>query len=370
MASSFDLGLTRRSLIAGAAAAATSPFISKFDALAQSELEDRVEKILNGMTLGEKVGQLFIFQAVGNGMSKWYETHLKEIKPGGVLFEAANFGPANTVGPFVTAIHGTNPELPPLIALDQEGGPVSRLAGDPAPGAIELAKKDDTTVRHLARLRGEFLNSFGFDMNFAPVADIAYASNSSMIGRSFGKDPHEVARKVAAIVSGSRHGRIGGAVKHFPGHGRAAEDSHVTLPKIDISFSDWMKSDALPFKYAIDEKVEMVMIGHLLFPQWDNQPASISKAAVNVLRSKLGFKGVIVTDDLGMGALAGRDPFDVQDQAVQAGIDAFVWVTCSAPQADLVRHLIHRVEKGKVSERRIDASVRRMLRLKVQRFSL
>jgi beta-N-acetylhexosaminidase len=370
MASSFDSSLTRRSLLAGASAAVAAPFASRLDALAQSDLEDRVGTILKGMTLGEKVGQLFIFQAVGNGMSKWFETHLKELKPGGVLFEAPNFGPANTVGPFVSAIHGTNPDIPPLIALDQEGGPVSRLAGDPAPGAIELAKKDDTTVRKLARERGEFLNSFGFDINFAPVADVAYAANSSMIDRSFGNDPHEVARKVAAIVSGSRHGRIAGAVKHFPGHGRAVEDSHVTLPKIDISFNDWMKSDALPFKYAVDQKVEMVMVGHLLFPQWDDQPTSISKAAVNVLRSKLGYKGVIVTDDLGMGALAGRDPFDIQDQAVDAGVDAFVWVTCTAPQSDLVRHLIHRVEKGKIPEKRIDASVKRMLRIKVQRFSL
>jgi beta-N-acetylhexosaminidase len=370
MTSSRILGLTRRSLLAGAAAAATAPFASKLDALAQSELDDRVENILKGMTLGEKVGQLFIFQAVGNGMSKWYEMHLKEIKPGGVLFETPNFGPANTVGPFVSAIHGINPDLPPLIALDQEGGPVSRLAGDPAPGAIELAKKDDTTVRHLARLRGEFLNSFGFDINFAPVADIAYAANSSMIARSFGNDPHEVARKVAAIVSGSRNGRIAGAVKHFPGHGRAAEDSHVTLPKVDISYSDWIKSDALPFKYAVDQRVEMVMIGHLLFPQWDDQPASISNAAVNVLRSKLGFKGVIVTDDLGMGALAGRDPFDIVDQAIAAGVDALTWATGTVPQADLVRHLIHRVEKGKVPEKRVDASVRRMLRLKVARFGL
>jgi beta-N-acetylhexosaminidase len=364
------LGLTRRSLLTGAAAAASAPIFSKLDALAQSELEERVEKILKGMTLGEKVGQLFIFQAVGNGMSKWYEMHLKEIKPGGVLFETANFGPANTVGPFVSAIHGTNPELPPLVALDQEGGPVSRLPGDPAPGALELATKDDATVRKLARMRGEFLTSYGFDINFAPVADIAYAANSSMIARSFGKDPHEVARKVAAIVSGSRNGRIAGAVKHFPGHGRAAEDSHFTLPKIDISYSDWIKSDALPFKYAIDQRVEMVMIGHLLFPQWDDQPASISKAAVNVLRSKLGFKGVIVTDDLGMGALAGRDPFDLVDQAIAAGIDALTWATGTTPQADLVKHLIQRVERGNVTEKRIDASVKRMLRIKVQRFSL
>jgi beta-N-acetylhexosaminidase len=112
------------------------------------------------------------------------------------------------------------------------------------------------------------------------------------------------------------------------------------------------------------------MIGHLLFPQWDDQPASISKAAVNVLRSKLGFKGVIVTDDLGMGALAGRDPFDLVDQAVGAGIDALTWATGTTPQADLVKHLIQRVERGKVTEKRIDASVKRMLRIKVQRFSL
>jgi beta-N-acetylhexosaminidase len=370
MASSFDLSLNRRSLLVGAASAAAAPFVTKLDAAAQSRLEQRVSHLLNHMSLHDKIGQLFMFSVVGNGMSKWLEVHLKEIKPGGILFETPNFGPADTVRPFTDAIHGTNPDLPPLIAIDQEGGPVTRLAGDPAPGAAQLGLDSDTIVRRLARERAQFLTGFGFDINFAPVADIAYNASSYMSGRSFGNDPSMVADKVAAVVSGSRKGRMAGAAKHFPGHGRAAEDSHFSLPIIDISRNDWLKTDALPFKSAIKQQVEMVMLGHLLLPQWDESPASLSKVAVDVLRNDLGYNGVVITDDLGMGALAAMDSFAILDKAVAAGVDIFLWENARVPHADLVKHLQHRVEKGQISQKRIDESVRRVLRLKVQRFSL
>ncbi|MFL5759926.1 MAG: glycoside hydrolase family 3 N-terminal domain-containing protein [Thermomicrobiales bacterium] len=370
MTAPIDLSLTRRSLLAGAAAAAASPFLHRLDAAAQSALELRVSHILNHMSLHDKIGQLFMVSVIGNGMSEWQEVHLKEIKPGGILFETPNIGPADTVRPFTDAIHGTNRALPPLIAIDQEGGPVTRLAGDPSPGAAVLGQDSDTIVRRLARERAHFLGGYGFDINFAPVADIAYNASSYMIGRSFGNDPRVVAEKVAAVVSGSRKGRMAGAAKHFPGHGRAVEDSHFTMPVIDISRKDWLKTDALPFKSAIKQKVEMVMLGHLLLPQWDDVPASLSKVAIDILRTDLGYNGVVITDDLGMGALATMDSFDILDKAVAAGVDVFLWENARVPHADLVKHLQHRVEKGKVSEKRINASVRRMLRLKVQHFSL
>jgi beta-N-acetylhexosaminidase len=370
MASSVDLSLTRRSLLAGAAAAAASPFLTKIEASAQTSREERVSHILSQMSLHDKIGQLFMLSVIGNGMSKWLETHLKEIKPGGVLFETPNIGPADTVRPFTDAIHGTNPHLPLLIAIDQEGGPVTRLADDPSPGAAVLGLDSDSKVRTLARERAKFLTDFGFDINFAPVADIAYSANSYMSGRAFGNDPRKVAEKVAAVVTGSREGRVAGAAKHFPGHGRAAEDSHVTMPTIDISRKEWLKTDALPFKSAIKQQVEMVMLGHLLLPQWDKEPASLSKVAINILRKDLGYDGVVITDDLGMGALSYLDPFDILDKAVAAGVDIFLWENARAPHADLVKHLFNRVQKGEVSEKRIDASVRRLLRLKVRHFSL
>lgn len=222
----------------------------------------------------------------------------------------------------------------------------------------------------MAKERAKFLAQFGFDINFAPVADVAFRPDSAMASRSFGSDPRLVADKVQAVVRGSRSGRVVGAAKHFPGHGRTSVDSHQAIPVVDISRKDWLASDALPFASAIKAGVEMIMMGHLAYTQWDTRMTSLSPVAVKALRKDLGFRGIIVTDDLGMGALAAMDPFQILDQAAAAGIDMFLYASPPAPWADLVAHLQHRVESGHLSEKRIDASVRRIATLKFRHFEL
>jgi beta-N-acetylhexosaminidase len=161
-----------------------------------------------------------------------------------------------------------------------------------------------------------------------------------------------------------------GAAKHFPGHGRTPVDSHFAIPEIDISKKEWLRSDGLPFQAAIKAGVEMVMVGHLRFPQWDSAPASLSKAAVRTLRQDLGCHGIIVTDDLGMGALRGVDPFEAIDRALRAGVDLLLYASYPAPIRDLVSYVRHQVKRGELSETRIEASVRRILRLKIVHFGL
>jgi beta-N-acetylhexosaminidase len=282
-----------------------------------------------------------------------------------VILVGANFGTPDEVRGLVAAIHATNPRLPPLVALDQEGGLVSRIADDPAPAALTMGALPPAEIAALARARAETLASYGFDVNFAPVADVAFAADSFMAGRAFGPTPEAVAEDVAAYVAGVEGTGVAHCVKHFPGHGRVAIDSHEALPRLDVAPAVWWNEDALPFRFAVDAGVPMVMLGHLAMPAWDDLPASLSSGAVRVLRDDLGFGGVIVSDDLGMGALAAWQPFEIVDLAVAAGVDLLVYVIAAMAPEALVAHLVARMEGDERVAERVASSVARLLRLQL-----
>lgn len=361
--------VTRRQVLAAAALTVGSTVLSPVPVSAGKE-EELVSDILRSLSIEKRVAQMFIFQAQGVQMSSPFLEMLHQVKPGAVVFVSPNIGTTSQIVDFVEAIHRSNPKLAPLVAIDQEGGDVIRLPNDPSPGAMVLGLLPDAEVRAKAKERGRFLATYGFDVNFAPVADVAFASSSSMYLRSFGNDPHAVAKKVAAVVHGSRAVGVMGAAKHFPGHGRTSTDSHRAIPTVEISKRDWKRSDALPFKSAIESGVEMIMAGHLRYSKWDEAPASLSKVAVNVLRHDLGYNGVIVTDDLSMGALGGIDPIGVLDRAIDAGMDMLLFTATALPPLKLIEHVASRVHAEDVARKRIDASVRRILRTKIRHFGL
>jgi beta-N-acetylhexosaminidase len=358
----------RRTLLKGASVLAGAAALGRSTTLAAEKSTNAVDRVMNEMSLTEKIGQMFVIQAADAVMPGWFANSLTTIQPGGVLFVQPNIGSPDQIATYISAIHDSGNHLPPFVAVDQEGGPVTRVPGDPVGGASSMAALPDAHVQKLARERAAFLESFGFNANFAPVADVAYTSRSTMYYRAFGSNPKSVAAKIAAVVEGSRDGGIGSAAKHFPGHGRTDVDSHFGLPAIDVSFEEWMQSDALPFAAAIEEGVEMIMLGHLVYTQWDTVPASISKVAVSHLREDLGFQGVAITDDLGMGALGGYSSYDLADKAIEAGIDLLMWTSAGVAFTDLVTHIQDRVQKGTVSEDRIDESVRRILLMKTNWF--
>ena len=360
-------GHTRRWLVGGTIGAALqaalpSGRIARVGALVPAD--DDVVAALDRLSLPEKAAQLLMIPAEGTTMTAGFRQRLAAERPGGVILVGANFGSPAEVREFVAAIRATNPEIAPLVALDQEGGPVSRLPDDPAPGAVALGRLPDLEVRDLARARAELIADYGFDINFAPVADVAYDPASSMADRAFGADPAFVATKVRTVVSGVTGTGVHHTVKHFPGHGRATLDSHDALPTIDLSREEWRASDALPFRAAVEAGVELVMLGHLRYPRWDEAPASLSAVAVEVLRSELGFAGVVVSDDLGMAALAAIDPLAVVDRAIAAGVDLLLYVILPVPSRELIAHIVGRVETGAIPVERIDASVGRLLRLR------
>ena len=329
--------------------------------------ESEVDALVAAMTPRERAARMFIFPISGTVLSAQDEAWLRALKPAGVILVGGNFGSPEEVRALVAAIHATNPELPPLVALDQEGGIVSRIADDPAPDAPTMGQLSTAEISALARARAETLAAYGFDVNFAPVADVAFSMDSFMAGRAFGDDPAVVARDVAAYLAGVAGTGVLHGVKHFPGHGRVAVDSHEALPVLDVAAAIWWEEDALPFRVAVEAGVPIVMLGHLVMPGWDELPASLSAESVRVLREDLGFTGVIVSDDLGMGALAAWTPFQIVDLAVAAGDDLLLFVVMAAEPAALVDHLAEMIERGDVPAERVAASVGRLLRMQLSR---
>ena len=362
-----DLRIGRRALLAGTAAAAVGLTRSERRARA-AKIADQALEIVKGMSFEERIAQFFFLEVQGVEMSDGYRRLLEKIRPGGVLYVMPNIGTNDQVARFSDAIHATNDRIAPLIAIDQEGGPVTRLADDPVPGAVALGTLADAEVLELQASRARFLAGFGVDINFAPVADIAYRTDSSMLDRSFGSDPRQVARKVSATVKGSRAGGVIGAAKHFPGHGRTSVDSHALVPEIDTPWERWLETDALPFRAAIQQGVEMVMLGHLRYQRIDGRPMSISRVAVRALREDLGFERLIVTDDLGMGALAEYDPMDVIDLAIDAGIDILLYAKPPASWDVLIRHVEGQVRRGVLSRTDVNLRARRVVELKLRHF--
>ncbi len=358
----------RRTLLKGSTALAGMAALGQTSAHAAEKSTNAVDRVMANMTLTEKIGQMFVIQAADAVMPTWFANSLQTVQPGGVLFVQPNIGSPDQISAYIAAIHASGNHVPPFVGVDQEGGPVTRVPGDPVPGASYMSILPDAHVQQLSRERAKFLESFGFDVNFAPVADVAYTARSTMAARAFGNNPKTVAGKISAVVEGSRDGGIGSAAKHFPGHGRTEVDSHFGLPAIDLSFEDWLVSDALPFAAAIDQGVEMIMLGHLDYVQWDDAPTSISKVAMGHLRDALGFDGVAITDDLGMGALGGYSAYDLADRAIDAGLDLLMWTSANAAFTDLVAHIQDRVHTGVVPESRIDESVKRILLMKTHWF--
>jgi beta-N-acetylhexosaminidase len=225
----------------------------------------------------------------------------------GVLLFAANLGSPEQTRSLVKQLRSHNPHV--LIAVDEEGGIVTRVeavSGSSYPGNAALGVVDDVTVTSaVAQSIGAMLADRGINLNLAPVADLDSNPANPVIGvRSFGADPARVAAHTAAFVTGLQGNMVAACAKHFPGHGRAAADSHLTVPSVAATLSELVATDLVPFRAAIEAGVRSVMTAHVAFPAIDEIPATLSRRLVtDVLRNELGFDGVIITDALGMAAI-------------------------------------------------------------------
>jgi beta-N-acetylhexosaminidase len=258
--------------------------------------------------------------------------------------------------------------LPLFIAIDQEGGSVARLKPPftQFPGPSEM--KDKAQVKQFARITAKELGAVGVNMNMAPVMDLLPEGVPSvMAGRSFGTDPAQVSAMGTAVISHLQRRRIMAVAKHFPGIGRTTDDSHIDMPLLDAGLEVLQAGDLIPFQAAIEADVSAVMLAHIFYPAIDSRwPASLSPAiAHDLLRGAMGYEGVVITDDLDMGAIKKHFPVEsVIEQVLAAEID--IALICHAGPDIARAHdvLTDRISISKERQTRAVASVERILQLK------
>lgn len=370
--------------------AARAPFPGS-RALSGPALERFVDRLVADMPLEHKVGQLFTTFVHGTdadtpdprntelyGVSTPAEVVAK-YHLGGVIYFAwsdnVQDGPrqlARLSNGLQRAAVDSGSQVPLLVSTDQEYGQVARI-GPPAtqlPGSMALgAGRAPQLARQAAALGGEELRAMGVNQDFAPVADVNVNPANPVIGvRSFSSDPELVSTLTAAQVRGyQQDAGIAAAAKHFPGHGDTETDSHTGVPVITHTRQQWQRIDAPPFRAAVEAGVDMVMSGHLVMPELDptGTPATLSRPILTgLLRQELGYDGVVVTDALDMAGV--REKYGdarIPVMALRAGADMLLM----PKKLDVAQRAVLRaVRDGELTERRIDASVRRVLRLKAE----
>lgn len=271
----------------------------------------------------------------------------------------------------IAALRGLD-RVPPLVAVDQEGGRVARLGEPvtPVPSAMALAATgDDALCGGVAERLGRELAELGVSVDFAPVADLALEPANTVIGtRSFGEEPQAVARRVTAFARGLTRGGVAAALKHFPGHGATATDSHLAVPHIEADAATLRTRDLVPFAAAIAEgSAAIVMTAHVVVEALDpERPASMSPRVVTgLLREELGFRGVACTDCLEMEAIAGGPgTVEAAVQALAAGMDLLLVSHTLATAETAAGAIVAAVTAGRLPESRLREAAGRVRALR------
>lgn len=335
--------------------------------------KDAAQTLLDGMTTHEKICQLLIVHPEAltggtvTGMTDELAAALREYPVGGVLLSAQNMTSGEQLAALTAALSNGG-KTAPLISVDEEGGRVARLmntVGTTKLGSMYSYRAQGTQGAHdNAQTIARDIAAYGFNTDFAPVADVWTNKRSSAIGdRAYSDDYDEAAELVAAAVKGFHDGGVICCLKHFPGHGSTKTDSHDGAATVDKTLPQLRQEDLKPFMSGIAAGADMVMVGHLTVPTMDDVPASLShKIVMNLLRHDLGFRGVIVTDGLQMQALAQYSDGEKAVLALAAGNDMLL-------ELDDVPGAVAAIEKalanGTLSRAALDESVLRILQLKL-----
>ena len=335
-------------------------------------MEKRVEEKLSNMTLDEKIGQMLMIFYRKDTVDNILRDSLKTVKPGGFILFAENFTSYDQSLEFIKEVKSSS-DIPMIISVDQEGGRVQRIKElsdkevSIIPAMNYVGKMDDTELtKDIGKVIGEELRVFGINMDFAPVMDVWENKDNTVIGKkSFGNTPEFVSKHALALGEGLKETGIIPVYKHFPGHGNTSVDSHEDLPVVTKSKEELLKDDIIPFMDAIKNGEEVIMIGHLAVPSitGDNTPASLSRKIItDLLKNELGFKGLVITDALNMGALTNNYTQDeVYIKAINAGVDILLMPNGSKDALNTIRDAVN---KGMISEDTINNSVRKILTLK------
>ena len=374
--------------------------------LSKYPVEERIQKIVELMTTEQKLAQMMIValrpeaddaESV-TSLTDDYRNILQKYDFGGVILFGSNIDNKEQTVRLIrdcqTSAMDSALGIPMFICVDQEGGLVNRIEfGICSSGNMGLAATGDPSLtEESAEMLGEEIAALGFNMDFAPVSDVNNNPNNPVIGiRSFSDDPSMTAEYVTAFVRGLNKNNISASLKHFPGHGNVGEDSHTGLPLSELTLDDLTKCELIPFQAGINEGADMIMTAHIQYPNIEKEtykskadgndvylPATLSHTIItDLLRTEMGYDGIVITDALDMGAIATHfDPTDAAVMAINADVDILLipvnlykdnkYDTLDDMDAYMEK-LIARVEAGDIKEDELNNSVTRILKLKYEK---
>ena len=341
------------------------------------------------MSLREKVGQMFFVRPEAldttihwteyqdlpdyklQQVNKTMRDVSKDYPIGGMILYAHNIVDETQLGDFIAEIRKLNGS--PLLAIDEEGGRIARIANNENfdvskyESMAAIAESGDPSEAYKAAFTiGSYVKKYGFDIDYAPVADVNTNPENIVIGaRAFSDDPETAAEFVVSYLNGLDSAGVIGTLKHFPGHGDVKTDTHSGYAETNKTWEEMLECEMIPFKAGIKAGAQMIMTAHIAAPKvtGDDLPATLSPIILqDKLRGELGFNGVIVTDAMDMGAITTQfGNAEAAIKSIQAGVDV---VLCSREFTQVFDAVGKAVEKGEIKETRIDESVKRILDLK------
>lgn len=351
----------------------------------QAELtadQKRAQEILSDMTLDQKLYQMMFVRpesltGVGKAVRAGDATRkaMETMPVGGIIYFSQNFRSKSQTTTMLANTQeyartvGAN--IPLFMGVDEEGGTVARVAD--VLGTTKFddmadygARGDAQEAYDIGKTLATDISGFGFNVDFAPVADVLSNENNTEIGaRSFGSDPSTVSIMVENEVMGLQESGVMAALKHFPGHGSTETNSHEGTSETDRTLDELKECDLKPFEAGIDQDAAFVLVSHMTATELDTVPCSLSsKVITDLLRDEMGYDGIVITDGMDMGAITEHySNGDAAVKAVQAGVDMLL---CPPSIDDAYEALSQAVADGELTEARIDESVMRILTAKLK----
>lgn len=346
---------------------------------------EQAAELVAAMTLEDKVAQMFVITpnaltgysgvtAAGDTTKESYDSR----PVGGIVYMSDNLEDAQQTATMLENMQKIAMErtgLPVFACVDEEGGSVARIASKDAFEVTNVgdmsdigATGDTQNAYNAGSTIGTYLSELGFNVDFAPVADVLTNESNTVIGdRSFGSDSQLVADMVTAELQGMSEAGVYGTVKHFPGHGDTTEDSHEGTATTNKTLEELMSAELIPFQSAVNSGVSFVMVGHISAPNvtGDNTPATLSETVVTeLLRTQMGYDGIIITDAMNMGAITEKYNSDTAAvMAVEAGVDMILMPADYQKAYDAI---LQAVKDGRITEERINESVTRIVKVKLE----
>lgn len=327
--------------------------------------DNEIIQLTQSLTPEQKAAQILVFNTAGTYLNENEKKLLNSMQPGGIIHLGYNISSRSQITDLNKDIQKSNSLIPLFIMVDQEGGLVQRVPWDDDTAPDKWTSMTDDQVCMLAKNRSKLLFKLGFNVNLAPVVDLSYPKNDFLNSRTISSDPAIVTQKAQKFIECSQQEKIFTSLKHYPGHGPSSTDSHFYMPIINKTKEEWLDKDALPFKNITNS--EFIMTGHLWYKQIDpSAPSTLSKVFLkDILKREFQSNSIVITDDLNMLYRSSKRPIrEIMKDAINAGNDILLFVGTPESKEKIHSHIVDMLKKGEISEKDLDASIIKILKLK------